>query len=68
MVNIPKTYANEVLKKFGTQYVNEEARIYFIKKVDEYANKLSEETDKTLKIRNGKKILVKDIELASKYI
>ena len=41
---------------------------YFIKKVDEFANKLSEETNKSLKIRNGKKILLKDIELASKYI
>lgn len=68
MVNIPKTYANEVLKKFGTEYVNEEARLYFIKKVDEYANELSRETDKALKIRNGKKILVKDVELASKYM
>ena len=68
MANIPKTYANDVLKKFGTQYVNEEAREFFIKKVDEFANKLSEETNKSLKIRNGKKILLKDIELASKYI
>lgn len=68
MGNIPKTYANKVLKKFGTEYVNEEARTYFIKKIDEYANKLSEETDKALKIRNGKKILMKDVELASKYM
>lgn len=68
MVKIPKTYANEVLKKFGTEYVNEEARIYFIKKIDEYANALSKETDKALKIRNGKKILLKDVELASKYM
>ena len=64
MVSIPKTYANEVLKQYGTEYVNEEARLCFIKKLDEYANKLSEETDKALKIRNGKKILVKDVELA----
>lgn len=68
MTKIPKTYANETLKKYGTQYVNEEAREYFIKKVDEFANKLSEETNKTLKIRKGKKILLKDIELASKYL
>lgn len=68
MVKIPKTYANDVLKKFGTEYVNEEARIYFIKKVDEYANDLSKEVDKALKIRKGKKILVKDVELASKYM
>ena len=50
------------------EYVNEEARQLFISKVNDYANKLSKETDKTLKIRNGKKILPKDIELASKYI
>lgn len=68
MTNIPKSYADEVLKKHGTKYVNEEARLFFIKKLDEYANLLSEETDKTLKIRKGKKILPKDIELASKYI
>ena len=68
MVNIPKTYANEILKQFGTDYVNEEARVYFIKKVDEFANNLSRETDKTLKIRNGKKIMLKDVELASQYM
>lgn len=68
MVSIPKTYVNEVLKQFGTEYVNEEARLYFIKKLDEYANELARETDKALKIRNGKKILVKDVELASKYM
>lgn len=68
MVTIPKTYANKILKQFGTEYVNEEARLCFIQKLDEYANKLAEETDKALKIRNGKKILVKDVELASKYM
>lgn len=68
MTSIPKSYADETLKMFGTQYVNEEARLLFIKKVMEYAELLSKETDKTLKIRNGKKILPKDIELASKYI
>ena len=68
MVSIPKTYANKKLKQFGTDYVNEEARIQFIKELDKYADKLAEETDKALKIRNGKKILVKDIELASKYM
>lgn len=68
MSQIPKTYANDILKKFGTQYVSEDAREYFIQKIDEFANKLSEETNKSLKIRNGKKILHKDIELASKYI
>ena len=68
MVNIPKTYANEVLKQYGTEYVNEEARMLFINKLDEYANELSENVDKALKIRKGKKILVKDIELASKYM
>ena len=56
MADIPKTYANEILKQFGTDYVNEEARVYFIKKVDEFANNLSRETDKALKIRNGKKL------------
>lgn len=68
MTKIPKSYANEVLKQYGTDYVNEEARILFIKKVDEYANELSEEVDKALKVRNGKKIMVKDVELASKYL
>lgn len=68
MTNIPKSYADKKLKQFGTEYVNEEARLYFIEKLDEYADKLAEETDKTLRIRKGKKILVKDIELAYKYI
>lgn len=68
MGNIPKTYANKVLKQYGTDYVNEEAREFFIKKIDEYANKLSKETDKALKIRNGKKIMLKDVELASQYM
>lgn len=68
MADIPKTYANEILKQFGTDYVNEEARVYFIKKVDEFANNLSRETDKALKIRNGKKIMLKDVELASQYM
>lgn len=68
MVKIPKTYANKVLKQYGTEYINEEARIFFIKKIDEYANKLSEETNKALQIRNGKKIMLKDVELASKYM
>jgi len=68
MTNIPKSYADEKLKQFGTEYVNEEARLYFIKKLDEYADELSKQTDKSLKIRKGKKILVKDIELAFKYL
>lgn len=68
MTNIPKSYADEKLKQYGTEYVNEEARLYFIKKLDEYADILSKETDKALKIRKGKKILTKDIELGYKYI
>ena len=68
MTNIPKSYADKKLKQFGTEYVNEEARLFFIEKLNEYADKLAEETDKTLKIRKGKKILVKDIELAHRYI
>ncbi len=68
MSNVPKTYADEKLKQYGTEYVNDKARMLFIEKMDDYADELSEEIHKALTVRRGKKILPKDVKLASQYI
>ena len=68
MASIPKTYAKELLKEYGVNYVDKDAVDYFIKTIDKIAINLAEKTNDSLKIRKGKKIMLKDVELATKYL
>ena len=36
MSSIPKTYAKELLKEYGVEYVNKDAVDYFIKEIDKF--------------------------------
>ena len=67
MSSIPKTYAKELLKEYGVEYVNKDAVDYFIKEIDKFATRLAKNSNDCLKIRKGKKIMLKDVELASEY-
>lgn len=67
MSDIPKTYVKEVLQRQGIKYISKDAINFFIKEINNFSENLAKNSSDCLKIRKGKKIMEKDVELASKY-
>ena len=67
MSDIPKAYVKELLQKQGIKYISKDAINFFIKEVNNFSENLAKNSNDCLKVRKGKKIMEKDVELASKY-